>query len=595
LRLQAKRVIEKRSKLKTPGEGIPESKAYLLKYPVSLQTTALIYSSNNSHQERRRSKSAGVKSTRKASRPQTAKQRPQSSATVLKLFESAKRDYKQGQWKRAQDGLKDLLDKVSKQGGGEAKTRFVAKPYNRPKSARPTRHSAFPVSSAFSECDSEGEMDLVSDQELEKIFGEDVAREVVAKSTVIGLEKKKEKLHSRPQSRASTRPSSPIKKPVTIPQPQSVIQQEALKVVPEKQKSKKRPVSARKEKPVGSSVAKEKQVPALKKNPSQKDPKSLEASRDSPPRNVQEVPETIVVQSASVAKELSESKKNLEKEAKELELPRNAVLMEDKVQESLVTQTNEVPVELIEYTNDCSTTEKPSEDTQIIPSDDQVQESIVNPQSDSPHALEEAVVVDPVQQEVTEELVDQKMSYNDDFDQEVEEKIVANVESTSVEEKTEEKNTQTNVKRSSHSLSSSVPDLTKSNRASQPELSSRAELSKSSHSLSRSQAKIQESKSKSNSAVKLPNERILSPKPSQDRLAEKKDSKSTTSLNQIAKAKSQQSLREAPAGSVRNSSSSLTNKVQPIQYTFDSNGLSKTVQGIYGDGSKKGSTKGMIH
>jgi hypothetical protein len=577
--LQAKRVIEKRSKLKTPGEGIPESKAHVLKYPVSLQTTALIYSSNTTNQDRKRSKSAGVKPSRKVSRPQTAKQRPQSSATVLKLFESAKRDYKQGQWKRAQDGLKDLLDKVSKQGGQEVKTRFVAKPYNRPKSARPTRHSAFPVSSAFSECDSEGEMDLVSDQELEKIFGEDVAREVVAKSTVIGLDKKKEKLNSRPQSRASTRPSSPIKKPVTIPQPQPSVQQEVRKVVPEKNSSKKRPVSAKKQNPLVSAAAKENQLPEVQTNVSNREITAT-ISAD-PPQAQKDVP---IPPSSNSSGSPNGTKEEPQKELEQVVEPIASV---SEVQESLVNEENGQPAEAPELASAVI------DIVEYVP-EELVDEKIMEPSNDSHQGLEETLPLEIVQPDYSEPNVDQQESYKDDFDQQVEEEPAETMETIppkSVENVEEQKDTLPDVTKSSRSISSSVPDLTKSNHGSQPLLSSRAELSKSSNSLSRSQGKL-ESKSKSNSANRLSSQRVLSAKPSQERLTEKKDSRSTTSLNQLGKAKSHQSLREPASGSARNSSSSLANKVQPIQYTFDSNGISKTVQGIYGDGSRKGSVKG---
>ncbi len=40
-----------------------------------------------------------------------------------------------------------------------------------------------------------------------------------------------------------------------------------------------------------------------------------------------------------------------------------------------------------------------------------------------------------------------------------------------------------------------------------------------------------------------------------------------------------------------NSGKSQTN---PSQYTFDSNGISKSVQQIYGGGSKRSSTKGLF-
>jgi hypothetical protein len=138
-----------------------------------MQTTAMIY--GKSHKKRYSAKIS--RSLPDRNEPKEKKSPDQ----IENLLEKAKQDYKSGKIGFVQQDLHDLLAIIHHNDG------LAANPKPRPKSARPTRNSDFPISSAFSECDSEYEPFAPSEFEIEKYIDEEGAKEILAKSTITKL------------------------------------------------------------------------------------------------------------------------------------------------------------------------------------------------------------------------------------------------------------------------------------------------------------------------------------------------------------------------------------------------------------------------
>ncbi|KAJ3341979.1 hypothetical protein HDU91_000604 [Kappamyces sp. JEL0680] len=164
-----------------PGRDNPE---YLTKYPISMQTTAVIYTAVPPLPGTSRKHKSNTKATSKSAKHER-------EASLVELFETAKSEYRPGKHEESDEGLRSILktavpkpDGPQDGGpGGEKKptsTRII-----RPKSARPTRNSAFPVASAFSEAGSDGESDI-NDYEVDGLVDGETAQEVVATSTIVG-------------------------------------------------------------------------------------------------------------------------------------------------------------------------------------------------------------------------------------------------------------------------------------------------------------------------------------------------------------------------------------------------------------------------
>ncbi|KAJ3312854.1 hypothetical protein HDV04_002664 [Boothiomyces sp. JEL0838] len=213
LRMQARKTTEKRNRLQQPGEGIPEH--IVAKYPLSMQKTALIYTSSNplhstdavllnKLKDQPPSKLAALGTNKKQVQAKLKKLRERKSHTapsshheksmvvrdssLVALFEQAKKEYQSGKLKNAEENLKALLKSVAAKSApstpkpdtdDEKKQNKKIPRSKRPKSARPTRNSAFPVSSAFSECDSEAEEEFEEDGILEDLESLDITTNVV--------------------------------------------------------------------------------------------------------------------------------------------------------------------------------------------------------------------------------------------------------------------------------------------------------------------------------------------------------------------------------------------------------------------------------
>jgi hypothetical protein len=718
LRLQAKQTIEKRGRLKNPGEGLPEN---ILKYPISMQTTAMIYTSSVTTGERKRSKSATTtRQVPKVTRPMTGKARPQTSGSVLKLFESARMDYKHGEWKRAEDGLKELLSKVSQQGGPDVKN--TKRMSSRPKSARPTRHSAFPVSSAFSECDSDGDADLVSDTELEKIFGEDVTREVVGKSTVPGLDSKRKQ--ERSPSRAQSRPSSPKKKVVTIPQPQPVLKEEGKAEKPIVVKEKPL-VASKVDKPV---VAKEKPraQSALKKEPAKVEKPVVK----SVPQAVPKAEKPVVKEKATVKPVPSKAPKEQNEVTKPVPKAQEKVVetVDEDIPEAIIQEVKEkepdVPIE-DSYGDDFETEKVPLKDEKStgnlakeptsksnlsksnpslahidsnkstqslgrsVPDLQKSSGSVKNaskpvtPKSSTSQLKSQDKLVnkESVGKDVKKSSVDLKKSNQalarsvpelaksqeplKDSNETKAEPITETAKSSSnlkksspaiarsvpelsksqeplkdskeskSEPTTEQVKSTSNLKKSNQSLSRSVPELSKSAKASQQKLGSQPALQKSTENVEKTSKSPEDPKeavvnqepeterkpSRPVSARQSRDQLDQSPIPvrptsarqSQANLSDPSEpQKSNPELKKsdhpyVTKSTSKLSRstdKLAPEGqkavAMKSSLANLTDqskKSQPdlktSQYTFDNNGISKSVKDIYGVSSRKSSTKGI--
>ncbi|KAJ3255082.1 hypothetical protein HK103_006625 [Boothiomyces macroporosus] len=196
-----------------PGEGIPEH--IVAKYPLSMQKTALIYTSSNplhstdavllnKLKDQPPSKLAALGTNKKQVEAKLKKLRERKSHTapsshheksmlvrdssLVALFEQAKKEYQSGKLKNAEENLKALLKSVAAKSApstpkpdtdDEKKQNKKIPRSKRPKSARPTRNSAFPVSSAFSECDSEAEEEFEEDGILEDLESLDITTNVV--------------------------------------------------------------------------------------------------------------------------------------------------------------------------------------------------------------------------------------------------------------------------------------------------------------------------------------------------------------------------------------------------------------------------------
>jgi hypothetical protein len=166
------------------------------------------------------------KSLSKTPRPQTAPAiKASRSDSVTQLIEKTKAEYRVGNIKNVESNLKAILKKVGSKGSEkqrpESSTTWKAK--SRPKSARPTRFSAFPEATTFSECESEMGVDSADDFEIEKLVDEQDILDVVSKSTVVPING--EPGSSRPASAKSNRPKS--------------AQKSSSELVADKQKSEK--------------------------------------------------------------------------------------------------------------------------------------------------------------------------------------------------------------------------------------------------------------------------------------------------------------------------------------------------------------------
>ncbi|KAJ3306865.1 hypothetical protein HDV03_003902 [Kappamyces sp. JEL0829] len=149
-----------------------------------MQTTAVIYTAVPPLPGTSRKHKSNTKATSKSDKHER-------EASLVELFETAKSQYRPGKHEESEEGLRSILktavpkpDGPQDGGpGGEKKptsTRII-----RPKSARPTRNSAFPVASAFSEAGSDGESDI-NDYEVDGLVDGETAQEVVATSTIVG-------------------------------------------------------------------------------------------------------------------------------------------------------------------------------------------------------------------------------------------------------------------------------------------------------------------------------------------------------------------------------------------------------------------------
>ena len=128
-----------------PGEKNPD---FLVKYPISMQTTAIIYSDLLS----------ADRSKKKQKKTEPFPQR----SSLTGNAEKAKAEYQSGKLIETEDKLRYLLKNVAEKCvtivvPEENTNREAPKRQIRPKSARPTRTSTFPVSSGFSEVDSDNE------------------------------------------------------------------------------------------------------------------------------------------------------------------------------------------------------------------------------------------------------------------------------------------------------------------------------------------------------------------------------------------------------------------------------------------------------
>jgi hypothetical protein len=180
LRMKARQIIEKKNMLQSAGERASDQVSK--KYPVSLQTTAMIYTTpsrgpitppEREHKKKRNSSPERAKTAQESQ--EKGPEKPKRVVDeVTALFNRAKADYESGRLSHVQEELKAILKIVS---------RPVSTSSKRPKSARPTRNSTFPVSSAFSECDSEVERPN-EEFEIDKTINENDTKEVKSKSTI---------------------------------------------------------------------------------------------------------------------------------------------------------------------------------------------------------------------------------------------------------------------------------------------------------------------------------------------------------------------------------------------------------------------------
>ncbi|KAJ3323869.1 hypothetical protein HDV06_006458 [Boothiomyces sp. JEL0866] len=293
LRMQARKTTEKRNRLQQPGEGIPEH--IVAKYPVSMQKTALIYTASNplhsteaallnrlkdqspsklaalgTNKKQVQARLKKIKERRSHTAPSTHHEKPLvlKNLSLVALFEQAKREYQAGKLKSAEENLRTLLKNVAAKTvpssakidtDDEKKTSRKITRSKRPKSARPTRNSAFPVSSAFSECDSDGEVEFEEDSFLEDLESLDITPKTIKENKKEKVVEKKEKVAEKetkkpPKTKSDTAASSRV---------QSRSQSRAQSEISISEKTHKRATSAQK-KPVTA-----KTIPANPKSASQ--------------------------------------------------------------------------------------------------------------------------------------------------------------------------------------------------------------------------------------------------------------------------------------------------------------------------------------
>ena len=193
-----------------------------------MQTTAIIYSESPSStyaQVKKRSVST--------KKNQVVHQKPvvisSQRNSLTHLFEQAKAEYQSGKLKQAEEKLRSLLKSVAektvtviapndekRKNSNSSTTSTHQQPQKRklrPKSARPTRTSTFPVSSAFSEVDSDNEGDNAqSDYEVDGLVDDEAQKEVLAKSTVL-------KLPHHPKGKPVSTKPAPTKQAATKTKP----------------------------------------------------------------------------------------------------------------------------------------------------------------------------------------------------------------------------------------------------------------------------------------------------------------------------------------------------------------------------------------
>lgn len=165
----------------------------LAKYPISMQTTAIIYSA------------APFAFVPQLTTKPKVKHRSTNGPPNKPLVNfAAKVDYHPGPTHSTHD---------------QPMRKVTAK--SRPKSARPTRNSEFPVSSAFSEVNSEVdyEVDNASNFDMENIVDKEAAKLVIADSTVLMVPSQAKQPKKAVVGPKSAKPVRMVPSPLNDPDP----------------------------------------------------------------------------------------------------------------------------------------------------------------------------------------------------------------------------------------------------------------------------------------------------------------------------------------------------------------------------------------